>query len=610
MKQFVLIFIIFIAAIFRLYGLNWDQGHHLHPDERAIVMFTTPLSFPSSIKEFMSETSPWNPHFFAYGSFPIYLLKIVGNLASTFNPLYLTYGKINLVGRFSSAIFDIGTLIVLFLLGKKLFNSKIALLGAFFYGVSILPIQLSHFYAVDTILTFLVLSTLYQSIRLYEKPTISKSLLVGFFFGLSLATKISAIALLSAIGAVLIVDLLLIFLKNPHRPHVWLPHLPKFLKRLFADGLIITFITIITFILFEPYALLDSKTFWLHNMQQRQMTYDAFTFPYTLQYVGKIPYLYELKNIFLWGQGPILATLSFLGVIYVTFRLICKHLGWWNGGRSPSSPAGQAWEGKDLDSSEVDKKWGQEIILLTFFVTYFLIVGKFAIGFMRYLLPIYPLLCLFGAVFFLRLMSFRASRASREISFNHLWNIRSLHALCLVGMTIVIILVLLWPLSFMHIYTKPNTRVLASQWIYQNIPSNSIIAREHWDDGMPIGGNISYQTLELPIYEMQNPLTENQIYQMVQQADYIIIASNRLYTPLQRISKNCENWNLPLERCSHNANRYYEKLFNGGLGFVKVAEFAAYPTIPILDIPINDETADESFTVYDHPKVMIFKKTP
>ena len=162
----------------------------------------------------------------------------------------------------------------------------------------------------------------------------------------------------------------------------------------------------------------------------------------------------------------------------------------------------------------------------------------------------------------------------------------------------------------MSIYTKPNTRVLASEWIYQNIPPNKIIAREHWDDGLPIGGNIYYKTLELPIYEMENPLRESQIYQTVQQADYIIIASNRLYDPLQRISKNCQKWNLPPERCSHNANRYYQRLFNGELGFRKVVEFSMYPHFSffIFHFSFDDSSADESFTVYDHPKVMIFKK--
>jgi len=65
---------------------------------------------------------------------------------------------------------------------------------------------------------------------------------------------------------------------------------------------------------------------------------------------------------------------------------------------------------------------------------------------------------------------------------------------------------------------------------------------------------------------------------------------------------------LPSDRCYQRTAIYYQELFSGKLGFKKVAEFTQYPTIPFLNIEIDDQKADESFTVYDHPKVMIFKK--
>jgi len=40
-----------------------------------------------------------------------------------------------------------------------------------------------------------------------------------------------------------------------------------------------------------------------------------------------------------------------------------------------------------------------------------------------------------------------------------------------------------------------------------------------------------------------------------------------------------------------------------------VAEITSYPAVPIFGIQIPDYSADESFTVYDHPRVLIFKKT-
>ena len=49
-------------------------------------------------------------------------------------------------------------------------------------------------------------------------------------------------------------------------------------------------------------------------------------------------------------------------------------------------------------------------------------------------------------------------------------------------------------------------------------------------------------------------------------------------------------------------------MFNGSLGFSLVGTFESYPTLgPLV---INDQDSEESFTFYDHPKVLIFRKSP
>ncbi len=70
--KIVLLGILLLGFAVRVYGLNWDQGHHLHPDERAIVIFALPLELPSSLSEFFSKDSPLNRHFFAYGTLSLY----------------------------------------------------------------------------------------------------------------------------------------------------------------------------------------------------------------------------------------------------------------------------------------------------------------------------------------------------------------------------------------------------------------------------------------------------------------------------------------------------------------------------------------------------------
>lgn len=564
-QKLILICIILLASLFRFYNLDWDQGHHLHPDERAIIMTVVRLQFPIDIHTFLSKDSPWNPHFFAYGSFPFYLLKITGEKLKVIDPLFASYDLINIAGRFISAIFDIITLILVFKISKKLYGLTTGYIGAFFYGISVLPIQLSHFYAVDTLLTSFSLAVLYLLILFYEQPKKIYALFIGICFGLALSTKISAIVLLVPILLTLIIDFVIHFLKKPHRPQHWLPHLPSFIKKLFISSIFIFAATLIVFAICSPYAIIDYNEFLRQTIEQSQMTKNAFVFPYTLQYVGIIPYWYELKNIYLWGLGPILASVCFAGIIYLFYSLF------------------------------IHKKQFtlvSEIILATFFVVYFWVVGKFAIGFMRYMLPLYPLLCIFGGLAMHMIVRYLNTHIKYVfIRFTIFF--------------LIYLTFLIWPISFIKIYTTQNTRTTATDWINNYIPAGKTLAQEHWDDAVPMTGSQKYNIVTLPLYDPDVPEKWQNINELLNRTDYIIIASNRLYTPLQKLT-DCKS--LPRDKCYPLTSAYYHNLFNGTLGFQKIVEFTSYPTIPLLNIPINDQAADESFTVYDHPKIMIFQK--
>ena len=40
--------------------------------------------------------------------------------------------------------------------------------------------------------------------------------------------------------------------------------------------------------------------------------------------------------------------------------------------------------------------------------------------------------------------------------------------------------------EYVRVYTGEHTWVTASKWMYENIPNNSIICVEHWDDRLPV----------------------------------------------------------------------------------------------------------------------------
>ncbi len=562
-EKIFLLLIVILGLYFRLNGINFDETCCQHPDERAIVMFTTPISFPKTLDQFLSPQSPLNTHFFAYGNLPLYILKGLSVIVGQIDAGFMYYSKINLIGRGLSVFADLATIVILFFLGRNLFGKRIGLAASLIYSLSTLPIQYSHFYTVDIILTTFILFTILRIVIFYKNPTIPNAILVGISFGLSLATKISATPLLAAITTALVVDFLFIFLRKPHKPSHWLPDAGKFVKLFIRSGLIIVTTIFLTYIIVQPYALIDSTEFLKQNLLQSQMTHNAYIFPYTLQYVGKIPYLHEIKNLFFWGLGPIISLLVFLGMILILTGLKKRPL----------------------------LQRNLQIIVLSFFFIYFLVVGKFAVGFMRYLLPIYPLFALFAGValvFIIELFEIKRNLPTR-----------------IVLKSAVMILLLLWPISFMSVYGKTNTRIEASNWVLRNIPYGSIVAVEHWDDKLPLINSNFYNYNELTLYDQpDNQQKWDLLSSKINSADYIIIASNRLYAPIQKLN-DCSKFLV----CYPITSRFYEELFSEKLGFKKIAEFSSYPTVPLINATIVDDSADESFTVYDHPKIMIYKNT-
>lgn len=547
-----LFFIIIIAFYFRTFNTNWDSNYYFHPDERAIVMFASPLNLPSSLKEFFSIESPLNPHFFAYGNMPLYLLRGIGEIFSYINPVFKEYGGLHIIGRFINAIFDTGTVFIIFLVAKNVFSKRAGLFASLLYATSVFPIQNSHFFTVDTLLTFFIALTILAFVYFIKSQKLLNIIGVGIFFGLALSTKISA--------GIIIIPLVLGGLLVSFKNKKFLPK--KYL--IFITTLFITFV--IVFSLTQPYAFIDYVTFKEHNQLQSQMSNNAYLFPYTLQYFDKTPYIYEIKNIFLWGLGPISATLCILGLL---FSII------------------------NLRSNKILHKRGTLFLLICFFC-YFALFGKFSVGWMRYMLPIYPILCIFGGYFISEIV---ISKIPKRYIKNYYFRKFSI--------LFVLLMLVVYPLSFLSIYLKPNTRIQASEWINSNIPPGSTVAVEHWDDALPVMNGSNFTQLQLPLYEPESISKWEGIDQTLKNSDYIFIASNRLYKPLMRMT-NCSA--LPSGRCYTRTSKYYSDLFNERLGYKKVAEFSNYPTVPFLNIKLVDDNADESFTVYDHPKIYIFKK--
>ncbi|HEX8992542.1 MAG TPA: DUF2298 domain-containing protein, partial [Anaerolineales bacterium] len=157
------------------------------------------------------------------------------------------------------------------------------------------------------------------------------------------------------------------------------------------------------------------------------------------------------------------------------------------------------------------------------------------------------------------------------------------------------------------------------------------INESDWDDGLPLRlgpqgydgyGGLYQGGLNLQIYFDDNADKLTRYVQTLSQGDFVFMSSNRQWASVTRIPER-----FPLTTAYYRLligcpadkdviwcyNVAKPGMFQGQLGYKLVAVFESFPG---LDIPgvlhwqANDQFAEEAFTVYDHPKVLIFQKQP
>jgi hypothetical protein len=392
-------------------------------------------------------------------------------------------------------------------------------------AAAVLHVQNSHFATSDVPMTFLILLALYFLVRVVEEGRFRHYAGAGLAVGLAIATKFSALPIFLAVGAHSPVDV-------------------RASSRTVMRGAAALLLVPVGFALGQPYAILDFQAFRSDILEQSRMVRHAGIVPYTNQYIGVPKYWYDLKEMVLWGMGPLLGLAAVFGTI------LCGL--------------------KTLRTRRM-----AEVVLLSWVLPFFVITGSFDVKFPRYLLPIYPLLILWGAW---GLVS---------------WASRSRAGKLILGLVVAV--TVLWLTAFTRIYTRPHTVVTASEWFYRGSRQEKGGCRRGGFP-FPLPGDRNpdrYQTAQLGYYEPDTPEKMSGICRDLAASEYAVFQTKRIYGSVTRAPEK-----FPL------TTRYFYRLFAGDLGFTLTNEFASRPAL--LGVEIPDELADESFSVYDHPKVLIF----
>ncbi|HXS15106.1 MAG TPA: glycosyltransferase family 39 protein [Candidatus Saccharimonadales bacterium] len=295
-RLFIIIFI--IGSFLRLYNLNWDGGFYLQPDERLFVNAST-LSFPTSWSQFFSVSSPLNPHMFYYGSFLLYLYKII-------HDVFFSSQSFLLISRTISSVFSIATIPLIYLLGKQFFVKKIALLATLVFTFSIGSIQYAHFNTTESFLVLLVTTITYLSILVIQTKQLKISILLGILLGISFGTKITGLVF----GIIPLLSFVYLFMTTQTKIKIiyW-----------FVFFLVIS---VVVGAICAPYQIIDWSTFFSQTNYMEGVTYGTFKPPFVIIYENTFPYIYQFLYIFPFILGFISLPLSLIGFFQLSKKTL------------------------------------------------------------------------------------------------------------------------------------------------------------------------------------------------------------------------------------------------------------------------------------------------
>ena len=570
---------ILLLVYSRLVNLSWGLPYPFHPDERNMADAIMRLSCSGF------NTDCFNPHFFAYGQLPLYL----GYLLTQF--YHFISGNITISMTFNEAVMALRSIsaltsIILFFVLQGVFqsiiqiykkNSKLHLLEEistviFSFIVVFTPglIQFAHFGTTESLLMLFYTALLYVSLLWIQQKisSIKFGLLSGIIVGLSVATKVSALNFLILPIVVQLYRVILEYRKE---------HGFSVKAFLFVSSFLI-WISFLIAMLFSPYNFIAFEEFMNSIQYESAVGFGSILVFYTRQFFSTTPIIFQFLHIFPYSLGIPITVLFILGFLSLPNK-------------------------KEFN------------VLRLAFLIYFIPSAFLYTKWSRFMAPIFPVMIIIASAFLLNIFEIIHKKA-----------LLSERKYIVLGIFVFISIICSVPgIAYLSIYRTEDVRFTASKWIYTNISANSLILTETANvidlpilppDILTFSRIKGYNTLSFNFYELDNdPLLPLNLQTAWDSAEYIIVPSRRLFANHTCLNVDNTTSSKDENKCSllrekyPLLNQYYQDLFSEK-NFVLIKEFKSFPQIKIGSFrwELPDEKAEETWTVFDHPVIRIYKR--
>ncbi len=522
-KKLLLAFVI-LNLILNVIGADFGLPSLWHPDELTHTvtrMLTTKTLNPG---RFIYPSFYYYTLFFLNVPYSIYLL-ITGKTALLMSDQSLkevVISNVFLTSRIFTAFIGSLSIIMIYLIAKKISNERAAIISAGFGSVTMAIITYSHFATTDIPVTFMSLLSLYLILRLYEKPTTVNYILSGMSIGLATGTKYYAALLV----------ILLSF------AHVLVNKKLVVNKSIFLAGIS----CVLAFFISTPFAILDFQSFYRDTsvLQRTTMLVDNLYDPFPA-----FSYIFHLDN----GLGTPLFILSLFGIAY------CATI---------------AMKNRKI-----------MLVILWGVIYYGLISYRIHFSYLRYILPVVPILLIASGIFSDYILSIK--------------NIKK-------PTTVLLICIFLYTFSY-AIKTDAlflnDSRYSSTDWVNENIPKNSkillFVSNNRYIPDLSEYNESLYYLNASTIKNFDS--IKNSLENIA--PDYIIDSS--LYYDRYLRFTNMYPRRSPLVKLvgykTHEPGitEFYTKLFDGELGYILIKK-------------IPEEKEDVPDPEFINPTIVIFKR--